>query len=86
MSVGGRELVGKVNSISQGGVRVNAEELIEKGSIVTLCITGPDGNETVQVEGNIVWSEESQECGIQFAENKMAQATVAGWTKGLKKE
>lgn len=86
MNVGGRQLTGRVNSISEGGVRVNAEDLIEKGSVVTMTITGPDGKETVQVAGNIVWSEEGNNVGVQFAEGQMAQATVAGWTKGLKSQ
>ena len=87
MNVGGRQLSGVVNSISQGGVRVNVEDMIEKGSVVTLNITSPDGQEKVEVQGHIVWSEtEQQSVGVKFGANQLARATVAAWTGKLKAE
>ncbi|MFN7730099.1 MAG: S8 family serine peptidase [Bdellovibrio sp.] len=84
--VGDRELVGQMNTISMGGVSFKADALLEQGGVVTLQIASPDGQQQVQVEGRIVWSEQNQAYGVQFGENKAsALDSIKDWTKGLAK-
>jgi len=67
IKVGGRELVGNLNTIGVGGVSFDADAMIAKGGQVNLTITGPDGQEQIQVLGRVVWSEEAKSYGVQFA-------------------
>ncbi|MBX2994631.1 MAG: S8 family serine peptidase [Bdellovibrionaceae bacterium] len=84
--VGDRELVGQMNTISMGGVSFKADALLERGGVVTLQIASPDGQEQVQVEGRIVWSEQNQAYGVQFGETKdTVLDSIKGWTKDLAK-
>jgi hypothetical protein len=66
--VGGRELKGEMQTISLGGLSFNADEALEKGGILSMKITSPDGKEMVEVQGKIVWSEENHAYGVQFAQ------------------
>lgn len=84
--VGDRELVGQMNTISLGGASFKADAMLERGGVVTLQIASPDGGEQVQVEGRIVWSEQNQAYGVQFADTRDAAIdSIRGWTKGLVK-
>lgn len=86
ISVGEKELVGSVSSISMGGVRINTEALLEHGGIIEMNIMSPDGKEKLQVMGKVVWSEERKAYGVAFNEMAAAQtSTVSGWTKKLMK-
>jgi len=82
VKVGDRELVGQMNTISAGGVSFKADTFLEKGGAVTLQIASPDGQEQLEVQGRIVWSEESQVYGVQFAEEK---SKIEAWSKHLTK-
>ena len=84
--VGDRELVGQMNTISMGGASFKADAMLERGGIVTLQIASPDGSEQVNVEGRVVWNEQNQSYGVQFAEStESARDSIKGWTKGLAK-
>lgn len=86
IDVGGKQLVGQMNTISLGGARIDTDALLEKGGVVTLSIESPDGAQQIQVQGRVVWSEEKKAYGVQFCDAKdEAMATIGGWTKKLTK-
>jgi hypothetical protein len=86
ISVGDKELVGSVSSISLGGVKINTEALLEQGGIVEMNIMSPDGKEKVQVLGKVVWSQEKKSYGVQFCDMAETQSSsITGWTKDLVK-
>lgn len=86
VQVGDRELVASMKTISTGGLSFNAESALEKGGIVTMKISSPDGHEQIEVQGKVVWSENSQAYGVQFVQAKTgALAMIQDWTKGLSK-
>lgn len=70
VSVNGREIVGQLRTISVGGASFKVEEMLEKGGVVSLTINGPDGQEQIQAQGHIVWSESNQAYGVKFDEAK----------------
>lgn len=84
LNVGGRELVGHMKTISEGGLSFEADTLLEKGGIVTMQIQSPDGNEMVQVQGHIVWCEKNKAYGVQFDEAKeSALSLIRQWSRML---
>jgi hypothetical protein len=86
VKVNGRELIGSLNTISVGGLSFDADTLIEKGGVVTMNVRSPDGKETIQVEGNVVWNEKDSVYGVAF--NKTHEGVVASirkWTRSLSK-
>lgn len=84
LNVGGRELTGHMKTISEGGLSFCAETMLEKGGIVTIQITSPDGAENIQVQGHIVWSEKNQAYGVQFDEAKQGViASIRRWTANM---
>ncbi|MFP5520728.1 MAG: S8 family serine peptidase [Bdellovibrionia bacterium] len=84
---GDRELIGQLNTISQGGISFNADTALEKGGIVTMRIQSPDGNEMIEVQGAIVWSEKDRSYGVAFQEARRgALAMIQDWTKGLARQ
>ncbi|MBX3022365.1 MAG: S8 family serine peptidase [Bdellovibrionales bacterium] len=86
ISVGGRELVGSVSTISLGGVQVNTSALLQDGGTVTLAISSPDGAEKIEVAGHVVWSEANKAYGVAFDHTPQSVLTrIADWTKGLQK-
>lgn len=86
ISVGDKQLVGSVSTISLGGVKINTEALLENGGIIEMNIMSPDGKEKVQVMGKVVWSQEKKAYGVQFCEMAEKQSSsITGWTKKLVK-
>lgn len=84
IKVGERELTGHMKTISLGGASFEADTLLEKGGIVTLQISSPDGVEQVQVGGHIVWNEQNQKYGVQFDDVKTGvMDSIRHWTKRL---
>lgn len=84
ISVGDKELVGSVSSISLGGVKIDTEALLEQGGIVEMNIMSPDGKERVQVLGKVVWSQERKSYGVQFCDIAETQcSSISSWTKKL---
>jgi hypothetical protein len=86
ISVGDRELVGSVSSLSLGGVQVNTSALLQDGGLITLAISSPDGQERVEVAGRVVWSEANKAYGVAFDQApQSALERFADWTKNLKR-
>ncbi|MDG0816049.1 S8 family serine peptidase [Bdellovibrio svalbardensis] len=84
--VGDRELVGSVNTISQGGLSFNTDQALEKGGIVTMRIASPDGHEVIEVQGQVVWNEQNQAYGVQFANARQGTlAMIQQWTQAFGK-
>ncbi|MCB0351013.1 MAG: S8 family serine peptidase [Bdellovibrionales bacterium] len=86
VKLGDRELVASVSSISQGGVQINTDALLDQGGIVSMVIRSPDGQEQIAVEGRVVWSESQKAYGVQFAETSQTiRERISSWTKALAK-
>ena len=86
IKIGDRELVGQMNTISLGGASFKADAMLERGGVVTLQIASPDGGEQVQVQGQIVWNEQNQSYGVQFAGARdNVLNSIRGWSKDLVK-
>jgi subtilisin family serine protease len=86
VKVNGRELVGSLNTISVGGLSFDTNTMIEKGGIVTMNVRSPDGNETIQVDGHVVWSEKNHAYGVQFDKaHSGVVAAIRKWTFALRK-
>ncbi|MGZ3804626.1 MAG: S8 family serine peptidase [Pseudobdellovibrionaceae bacterium] len=84
--VGDRELVGSLKTISLGGASFCADEALEKGGIITMKISSPDGKDMVEVQGQVVWNEANQAYGVQFAGAGQGTLTmIQKWTTGLMK-
>jgi subtilisin family serine protease len=84
--VGDRELVGSLKTISLGGASFSADEALEKGGIITMKISSPDGKEMVEVQGQVMWNEANQAYGVQFAGAEQGTlSTIQQWTKSLMK-
>lgn len=100
MTVGGRELVGQVNSISLGGLAVatgvadvaegsqgaDPDAWLENGGVVAMVIKSPDGREEIKVAGRVVWSEEKKGYGVAFeGADSSVLNSIGRWTAGLLK-
>jgi len=86
ISVGDKELVGSVSSISLGGAQVNTAALLEDGGMVTMLIESPDGAEKIEVGGRVVWSEANKAYGVAFDHApQTALQRITDWTRGLQK-
>lgn len=86
ISVGDRELVGSVSSISLGGAQVNTAALLEDGGMVTMLIESPDGKERIEVGGRVVWSEANKAYGVAFDQAPQSVLhRITEWTRGLQK-
>jgi hypothetical protein len=84
MNVQGRELIGHMRTISEGGLSFEAETLLEKGGLVSMQIQSPDGKEIVHVQGRIVWSEENKAYGVQFDQARdSVLSSIRAWTQKL---
>ncbi len=67
LKLGENELVGELESISLGGFGFDMEELIEKGSVVTVKLQTPTGEKEIEVKGKIVWRD-GHHHGVQLME------------------
>jgi hypothetical protein len=86
INVGGRELVGSVSTISLGGAQVNTDQLLQDGGLITLTIASPTGEEKVEVQGRVVWSEANKAYGVAFdSAPQSVLSRIADWTRGLQK-
>lgn len=84
LSVGGRELSGQVRTISEGGLSFCADSMLEKGGIITMKISSPDGTEQIEVQGHVVWSESNQAYGVQFDQAKEGVVeSIRNWSARL---
>lgn len=86
ISVGDKELVGSLSSISMGGVQVNTAALLKDGGLITMTIASPDGVEKVEVAGRVVWSEANKSYGVAFDQAPQSVLSrIADWTRNLQK-
>lgn len=86
INVGGQYLTGAIHTISQGGLSFDVDAALENGGIVKMQIQGPNGQEMVEVEGQIVWSKEDHAYGVQFTQaHEGIKGMIGHWTKGLSK-
>jgi hypothetical protein len=86
LKVGDKELTAHMKTISAGGVSFSADSLLEKGGILTMQISSPDGSEVVEVQGHVVWSEANKSFGVQFDNTtESLRHSIEGWTKHLTK-
>jgi hypothetical protein len=84
VNVEGRELVGHMRTISEGGLSFEANTMIEKGGILTMQIQSPDGKDSIQVQGHVVWSEENKSYGVQFDQARDGvRSLIRDWTQRL---
>jgi hypothetical protein len=51
---------GKCVNISQGGMKLTLDEKLPLGSVIDLKIYSPEKKKTIEVEGEIVWTSESE--------------------------
>lgn len=87
VQLGDREIVGEMKTLSQGGLSFCAEDMIEKGSLVTMKISNPGGGGDIEVQGRIVWSEEKKAYGVQFQNASQSVAErIMSWTCKLAKD
>ena len=58
----------QINNISEGGVSIAAPAVEELGTIVDLTLNFPEYNRSVDVEGEVVWANNTPPCdmGIRF--------------------
>jgi subtilisin family serine protease len=85
INLGGREVVGQMKTLSMGGLSFAAEDLIEKGSLVTMKIENPAGGGEIEVQGRIVWSEDKKSYGVQFqGATQFVTEKIVSWTRALK--
>ncbi len=86
LKMGDHELVGSVSTISMGGVQINTKALLEKGGIVSMKISSPDGVEQIEVAGEIVWSAENKAYGVAFSNASLKTLDqIENWSKALAK-
>lgn len=86
ISVGDRELVGSVSSISLGGAQINTAALLEDGGMITMLIEAPDGSERIEVGGRVVWSEANKAYGVAFDQAPQSVLhRITDWTRSLQK-
>ncbi len=86
ISVGDRELVGSVSSISTGGVCLNTSAVLQDGGLVSLTISSPDGQDRVEVAGRVVWSESKKAYGVAFDQAPdSAVSRIQNWTRKLQR-
>lgn len=86
VSVGDRELVGSISSISLGGVQLNTSALLQDGGLVTLSISSPQGQEKVEVAGRVVWSDANKAYGVAFDQTPQSVLSrIADWTRILQR-
>jgi len=86
ISVGDRELIGSVSSLSLGGAQVNTTALLQDGGLITLTISSPTGDEKVEVAGRVVWSAANKAYGVAFDQAPQSVLSrISDWTRHLKR-
>jgi len=86
ISVGDRELIGSISTLSLGGAQVNTTALLQDGGLITLSISSPTGDEKVEVAGRVVWSAANKAYGVAFdGAPQSVLSRISDWTQGLKR-
>ncbi|MGE5322675.1 MAG: PilZ domain-containing protein, partial [Actinomycetota bacterium] len=67
-------------NISLGGAAVSIKKQLNFGAPVTICFSLPETDTEARVQGQIVWSNNEGQHGIQFAEtDQPIRTTLQGW-------
>ncbi len=83
---GERAYLGSVGTISLGGLSFSSDAVLKLGHPLELNVMSPNGNDTFNVKGQVVWMSNDNSYGVKFCE--MAEDTVnkiSEWTKDLSK-
>ncbi len=87
LNVNGENVKGSVSCISAGGVQLSTGALLEKGGVVKMVISSPDGSEQIEVAGQIVWEKDKESYGVQFKNVQEAVSSqINEWTESLEPE
>ncbi|MBN1699844.1 MAG: PilZ domain-containing protein [Spirochaetales bacterium] len=75
-----KQVRAKVKNISKGGICITTREPLNKGRLLTLSLTLPDGSQII-IKGKVMWSlqiiSDFFENGIDFMEaNKLQYETI----------
>ena len=81
--VDGSDFVGSVSTVSMGGLQINTEDLLERGGVVEMTVSSPDGKEQIKVQGRVVWKKEKEAYGVEFAKghSQPAFAFLSSWVR-----
>jgi hypothetical protein len=86
INVGDKELVGSISSISLGGAQIDTTALLQDGGLITLSIASPNGKDSVEVQGRVVWSEANKSYGVAFSDaSQGVLSSITNWTKALQR-
>jgi hypothetical protein len=86
--VNGKDIMGDTMTIGLGGLSFESglTQKLSMGGEVSMVITGPDGSETVEVMGQIVWSTDRNSYGVQFKKAETSSLNqIRSWTLALDK-
>jgi len=87
LNVNGEKVKGSISCISAGGVQISTGALLEKGGVVKMVISSPDGSEQIEVAGQIVWEKDKESYGVQFKNVQDAVSSqINTWTETLEPE
>lgn len=87
LNVNGEKVKGSISCISAGGVQMSTGALLEKGGVVKMVISSPDGSEQIEVAGQIVWEKDKKSYGVQFKNVQDAVSSqINDWTQTLEPE
>ena len=87
VEVNGEKVHGSISCISTGGLKMSTGALLEKGGVVKMTISSPDGSEEVEVSGQIVWEKDKESYGVQFKNVQDAVSSqITNWTDSLEPE
>lgn len=79
----GAEIEADLSTISVGGAGFNTIAQLDKGSVITLKIQDPQGND-IEVKGRVVWNSATSSYGVKFEEtNGSVVERIRAWTRLL---
>lgn len=83
VKLGDQEIEADLSTISLGGVGIQTNAVIEKGSEIKLKIKTQDG-QLIEAQGRVVWCDQKQSYGVQFMKtNKTLLEAIQTWTSVL---
>lgn len=83
---GESDINAQITCISLGGARIATNAHLEKGGLIDLHIQSPDGQQSVDVTGEIVWAEDQQSYGVSFTHlGEQVRETISMWQQSLVK-
>lgn len=84
--LGQSEYLGQVGTISLGGLSLNTSAVLKLGLPVHMKVAGPNGSDSIDVSGQVVWMSNTQNYGVKFTDtDEKSLIKINEWTQGLKK-